>query len=916
MATRTASGVVGRERELAALTSFLGDGGPVALALEGEAGVGKTTLWLAGVEEAEQRGRRVLQSRPAEAESRLAFAGLGDLLEDVPEETITQLPALQAEALRVALLLERAGAAPRDERTLGVALLGLLRRLAEDGPLLLAVDDVQWLDAATARALAFAWRRLRSEPVALLVAHRAGSRAPPGLDVGRRLAVGPMSIGAVHRLLHARLGLVLPRPALRRVHEASRGNPFYALELGRGAQPETGEPPPVPEQLRDLVLVRLDALPAATTDALAVTAALARPTLGLLAGAGAGEEALRPALAGRVLELDGERIRFAHPLLAAGAYERLDELSRRALHRRLADLVDDEERWRHLALAATGPDAAVADGLERSAVAARRRGASSSAAELCELAERLTPPGQREDVHRRTLAAGFHRWVAGDTVGACARFAAAADAAPGGRLRAEAMAAHARALTFVGDQREAVRVARRALAEPGAGDAVRAEAAQAVCWASIFLREELEDGEAHADLAATLAERVGDDALAANARGVQAILQGVLGRPQASATFARAIAVGDVADPVRRLRSPRFDHAVYLMWTDALDESAAILRDVHAQAVRDEDEGSLPLILAQRALAAHLAGRWREAAALAEESHELALQTGERPQQALALSARALVRASEGRDADCRADADAALAIAGTHGMAAGRIHALWALALLDASLDRPMDVAERLGPERERLLAAGVAEPGSMRFVGEEVEALVRLGRLDDAEAVLAWLDERARSLDRPSARATAWRCRGLLAAARHDPPQALTALDRALEQHARVPMPFERARTLLSLGEVQLRAGRRRDARATLEQASAAFGALGALGARAWRAAAETELGRIGGRRDSGDALTPAERRVADLVARGGTNKQVAAALYLSSKTVEAHLRSIFRKLDVHTRAELTRRLLDEQS
>ena len=243
------------------------------------------------------------------------------------------------------------------------------------------------------------------------------------------------------------------------------------------------------------------------------------------------------------------------------------------------------------------------------------------------------------------------------------------------------------------------------------------------------------------------------------------------------------------------------------------------------------------------------------------------MQTGERPQQALTLAARALVRASEGSEAGCRADAEAALAIAGTHGMAAGRIHALWALALLDASLDRPADVVKRLGPERERLVAAGVAEPGSMRFVGEEIEALLRLGRLDEAEAVLAWLEERARSLDRASALATAWRCRGLLAAARHDPQRALAALDRALDEHARTAMPFERARTLLCLGAVQRRAGRRRDARSTLEAAAAGFAA---LGARPWRGAAEAELRRIGGRRASGDALTPAERQVAELVAQ----------------------------------------------
>ena len=192
MATRAASGVVGRERELAALAAFVGIGEPAALALEGEAGVGKTTLWLAAVEEAERRGCQVLQSRPAEAEAHLAFAGLGDLLEQALDDAVDALPAPQAEALRVALLLERAGAAPRDERTLGVALLGLLRRLAAERPVLVAVDDVQWLDSATARVLAFAWRRLRSEPVGLLLAPpRRHSRRRPGSTSASDSRSGP-----------------------------------------------------------------------------------------------------------------------------------------------------------------------------------------------------------------------------------------------------------------------------------------------------------------------------------------------------------------------------------------------------------------------------------------------------------------------------------------------------------------------------------------------------------------------------------------------------------------------------------------------------------------------------------------------------------------------------------------------------
>jgi DNA-binding CsgD family transcriptional regulator len=915
MASGTASGVVGRARELAAVAAFVerGAAGPAALLLEGDAGIGKTTLWLAGVGAAEQQGRPVLQARPAEAESRLAFAGLGDLLEGVLDDAIGGLAPPQAAALRVALLLEPAAGAPPDERALGVALLSLLRRLAGERPVLVAVDDVQWLDAASARVLAFAWRRLRSEPVALLLARRVGSPVVAPLDLGERLAVEPLSMGALHRLLHDRLGLILTRPALRRVHAASGGNPFYALELGRATEPATGEPPPVPERLRDLVLARLETLPVATTDALAAAAALVRPTIGLVVRAQGGDDALRPALAAQVLELDGDRIRFSHPLLAAGAYERLDKVARRELHERLAALVDDdEERWRHRALAATGPDATVAAGLERAAEHARRRGASSSAAELCELAYRLTPPEQRHDVHRRTLAAGFHRWVAGDMGGACTLFAQAAEAAPSGRLRAEAMAAQARALAFEGDQRNAARIARLAMAEPDAGGAVRAEAAQAVCWAAIFLREALDDGVQHAALAVRLAEQLGDRALEANALGVQGLLEAALGRPSASATFTRAIALGDVADPVRRIRSPRFDYAAFLMWADALDDSAAILRAFRDQALTADDSSSLPLIQAQRALVSYLAGRWPEAAAFAEEGYELALQTGERPQQALSLSALALVRASEGRESEARAHAEAALAIAGEQGMAAARIHAVWALALLDASLERPDEVVGRLAPERERLLAAGVREPGSIRFLGEEVEALVQLGRLDDAEVVLGWLEETGRALDRASALASASRCRGLLAAAQLDPPGAVVALERALDEHARAGMPFETARTQLCLGAAQRRAGHRRDARATLEAARATFAA---LGARPWRERAEGELRRIGGRHASGDELTPAERRVADLVAHGDTNRQVAAALFLSPKTVEAHLRSIFRKLGVRSRSELTRRVLGEQ-
>ena len=248
--------VFGRDGEVAAVSAFVdrAAAGGSALILDGEAGAGKTTLWLAGVELARARGRRVLEARPVEAEAQMAFAALCDLLKDVLDDVLDDLAAPQGDALRVALLRKRSIGAPPDERAIGLGLLNALRALGARGPLLVALDDLQWLDAASAIVLAFAWRRLRDEPVQLLATQRIGEPAPANLDAGgraQRLRVGPLSMGAVHRLLHTRLDLVLARPALRRVHEVAGGNPFFALELGRAlhrraAAPAPSEPLPVP----------------------------------------------------------------------------------------------------------------------------------------------------------------------------------------------------------------------------------------------------------------------------------------------------------------------------------------------------------------------------------------------------------------------------------------------------------------------------------------------------------------------------------------------------------------------------------------------------------------------------------------------------------------------------------------------
>ena len=241
--------------------------------------------------------------------------------------------------------------------------------------------------------------------------------------------------------------------------------------------------------------------------------------------------------------------------------------------------------------------------------------------------------------------------------------------------------------------------------------------------------------------------------------------------------------------------------------------------------------------------AEYLVGRWGEAARVIDEAFEVALQTGQKHNQAFALATRALVRASLGLEAEasgrCR---PRHFRLPESAAMAVARIHSVWALGVLELSLGRVEEAARLLGPQRERLLAAGVGEPGTIRFVPDEIEALVALGRTDEAETLLAWLEERGRTLDRASALAAAARCRGLLALSRRDTAGALACFEEALREHERAPMPFERARTLLAQGVALRHARRRRDARATLEEARAAFASLGAV---LWEEKAAAELG-----------------------------------------------------------------------
>ena len=321
--------IVGREAELASLKAFIGDAGvgPAALVLEGEAGIGKSTLWVAGVEHALAQGFTVLSARPAEAERSLDHVGLGDLFEGVVDGVLPALSSPRRRALEVALLREDASGEPVDRGAVAVAVRDALQLLSERGPTLIAVDDVQWLDAGSSKALAFGLRRLDGVPLLLLVTRRTveGARRweleqALGPERVVELGVGSLSVGALHRFLRDRLDRPFARQTLLRIHERSGGNPFFALELARvlGADAEPLQPLPVPETLEGLVRARIDELPSATRQALALVSVLGAPPEGLLERAGVAV-GLGPAFSAHVIERENGIVRFTHPLVAAVA---------------------------------------------------------------------------------------------------------------------------------------------------------------------------------------------------------------------------------------------------------------------------------------------------------------------------------------------------------------------------------------------------------------------------------------------------------------------------------------------------------------------------------------------------------------------------------------------------------------------
>ena len=911
MAARTgAVDAVGRDEELARIASFL-SGDPAhssVLTLEGEAGIGKTTLWLAGVERAREHGLRVLVARPAEAERELSFATLGDLLEDVGDE-IRTLPTPQRRPLARALLQEDARGMPADPRAVAVALLATLKAIASTQPLLVAIDDVQWVDAATAAAVSFALRRAVEEPVTALFARRTG----PGLALSgvaldpmlgaEQVVVGPLSLGAIRQLLRDRLDAAFPRPILRRIHERSGGNPFFALELARALTVRGGllsmrDELPVPEDLERLVADRLRALPAELREPLASVAALGDPTLALV-----DLDVLEPAFAAGVLVLQGECVRFEHPLLAAAAYSALPPPRRRALHRRLADVVDDESRARHLALGAEGADPELAAALDSAALLARSRGAPNAAADLAELALELGGEDDVDNRARRTVTAAEFRLVAGDVMRARTLLDDALAASTGGTARSRLLLQRAR----FGDDPVDETIAWLHEAQDGAAHERALEAEIALTLASVTTSfRRVSDAEPYARRGLELAERVGDPTLLARALYALAQNQFWQARGFPAELMERALALDPLCDSLPVSARPITQFAFTCIFAGDLDRARALLERARRIGY-DRADSSVHVVLWNLATLEWLAEDWNRALDLAHEICELGADTEYESIVATGLGGCAVVHGHLGDERQARRCAAEAAALDPRPDSRVALLRP-FALAPLELSLDQPRAALDQARPDTLEARARGVEEPAQLALFPIYAEAAIACGELGEAEELLDWIEERAVRVDRAWALACAARCRGLLASAHGDETGAVAAFERALREHARVQYRrFDLARTLLAQGETLRRFKKKRAARDAIESAIAIFDE---LGAKLWSAKAKRELARVSGRARSG-GLTETERRVAELVASGRSNKEIAGELFVTVRTVETHLTKIYAKLGVHSRTELVSRL-----
>jgi DNA-binding SARP family transcriptional activator len=848
------SPVRGRASELAAIDTLLAAArdGLQLLAIDGKAGIGKTILWREGIARARARGYRVLSCRAVQAEARLSFAGLADMLAPVEVDAYAALPAPQRHALEVALLRAEADDAVLDPRAIGTGLVSLTTALAARGPLLLAIDDLQWLDQPTVRALVFALRRIDDAPVAVLATRRPGEPQPTDALVAavpteraRRVRLGPLDHATLYELLSGEVGPALTRPLLARIERASRGNPFYALELARAVKTAPALPAgaafPVSDDLREFVEARLRALPPGTRIELLRASVLAQPSIALLDA-----PALVPAVHARVVSVDSDgRVEFVHPLFASAVHAAASATRLRQVHADLAEVVDDvEERARHMSLATAAPDAGVAEALDVAADRANRRGAPEVAAELAERAADLTPPDDEPARLERYGRAARHHYRAGDPGRAhtLAERVVAGSAEP--RVQVAALYLLAEEQFEVRRAPPAIALLEEALTLVG-DDVVQAVGIEMMLGLALAAIGEIAAFEAHLERAVELAESVGEPGLLAEAIGVLAVYRLSVGKGLDEESLTRALALEDYERDSPVMVRPSLNVAQAYEFTGRLDEARELLVRLRDRLTARGEESDLPFCLVQLAATSWLAGALERAETVACDALRVATLNDQDFFRAFALLMRASVRATRGDVGGSAADAAEASAISVRIGWVYGDVQARWGQALLALAQDDPATAVEALDFPLAAIEAVGIYEWALACPVPDGIEALVRIGDVERATRLCDAFAAAGAKADRPWALALSGRGHALIHAAAGELELAQVAAERALVHHERFPVPFERARTLLVLGQVKARRGDREGARESLERALAIFDE---IGARIWAEKARAAAGAAG--------------------------------------------------------------------
>ena len=901
-----------------ALGEFLAAAGsaPSALLVDGEAGIGKTTLWLTGLQRARDRGFRVLSAHASHAQSVSAYASLPDLLTDVDPEAWADLPDPQRIAVNRVLSREEAPEAATDRRAVAAAFLSVVERLTDDGPVLLAIDDLQWLDPSSAHVIGFATRRL-SGPVGLLATVRTESGSAdatawlqlPRPDAIQLITMRPLSSGALNTVLKSHVDRPVPRAAMARIHQVSAGNPFYAIELARALSDGADEV--LPGTLAEVVLARISNLDPAVQDVLLAAACLASPTVEIVREAAAVDhdrliELLEVAEQHGIVTIEGNRIRFTHPLLAGGVYTDAPPTQRRLTHRRLAGVVDELElRARHLALASTTADPETLDALDQASTSAHARGAPAAAADLLDLAIALGG----DTSERRIRLAGYH-FDGGDPGQARALLQRVIAALQPGQLRAEAV--HSLAIVHFNDDgyTEVSQLLQRALAEDEPDQALRIRMLTELAHA-LYNTGEPDEAWRCAEEAVLHAERLGAPGLLSQALAVRSMLAFLRGDGVDEPSLQRSLELEDHESFTPTVLKPSVMHALITGWTGELDTSYRRMQEIQRRCVEKGEEGELIFIDFQVVVNRIWRGDFAEAARMTDATTELASQLGGDFPHMLAFVLRAWLAAYRGHENDARPLVADAMDASKRSGTGWHDEWSLTALGFLETSLGNYAAALNALEPLLTRYwLARNPTEIFAASFVPDAVEALTGLGRTDAAEPLVEALERNGYRSDRAWMLAVGARCRAMVQAAHGDVQAATLSARRALAEHNRLPMPFERARTQLVLGQLLRRQGA--EATTVLRDALTTFDELGTT---LWADRARAELADAAPRVRTGprNTLTPAERRVAELVASGMTNRDVAAALFISAKTVEATLARVYRKLDIRSRAELGHRYGD---